>query len=85
MKYDATEICGAGEDCIGSLEIAISEIEGIEEYEEIVKILEEAKSNIEDIISENIEEANKIWDAERTALNIEYETSVVRETKRIDI
>ena len=30
MRYDATEIYGAGEDCIGSIEIAISELEGIE-------------------------------------------------------
>lgn len=50
------EIIGAGEEAIGSIKLGIMELEGIEEYSNIIKYLEDSITEIERVKREYGEE-----------------------------
>lgn len=68
MKYTNEDLTNIKDDVVGSIEIAISELEGVEEYKNILEQLEQIKSDLEEE-AEPYEEAyeeecrqNKIYD-----------------------
>ena len=43
MKYDNNELIEIGNDVLGSIAIALAEVDGVEEFNEVIDALEEAK------------------------------------------
>lgn len=77
IKMSNEELVGASDDAINTINLAISELEGIEEFENALEILEEAKKEIIEA-SEDIREAYKEeCEKEREYENFEYERSVL--------
>lgn len=73
---NATEIVGAGEDAIASIKLAIDELEISSRYNEIIKGLEDSITEIEYVIGEYEEQAQREYEEEMEYMNRAYERSV---------
>lgn len=73
---NATEIVGAGEDAIASIKLAIYELEISSRYNEIIKGLEDSITEIEYVIGEYEEQAQREYEEEMEYMNRAYERSV---------
>lgn len=73
---NATEIVGAGEDAIASIKLAIYELEKSSRYNEIIKGLEDSITEMEYVIDEHLEQAQREYDEEMEEMNRAYERSV---------
>lgn len=73
---NATEIVGAGEDAIASIKLAIDELEISSRYNEIIKGLEDSITEIEYVIEEYEEQAQREYEEEMEYMNRAYERSV---------
>ena len=77
MKMSNEDLVYSARDCIASIEVAISEIEGISEYKDILELLEEAKDRLEEAKEVYEEEYAREQQAELEYQNREYERSVI--------
>lgn len=73
MKYDNNELVTIGDDVLSSIKIALSEVDGVDEYSEVLDILEEAKAAAEEIMNKH---SGLAYQEEQKELNDEYLASV---------
>lgn len=77
MKYSNCDLVGIADDAMGSIKMAISELEGVEEYKETYNSLKDVLELLQEE-SEPYEEAyNTECQKEYDYLNSEYEGSVL--------
>lgn len=77
MKFNNEDLVSIADDCISSLELAKSELEDVEEYEEVFKNIEEDIAILNELKIPYEEELQKQWEQEDEDQNSEYERSVL--------
>ena len=77
MKYSNEELTSIAEDAIESIKLAISELEGVEEYKEAYDALEDIIHTLEEAAEPYIEAYDKECEADRAYMNADYERSVL--------
>lgn len=74
---DAIEIVQSGNDAVETIRLAIQELENNSIYDSIIDELEEVIGDIENIVDDYREEADKENQAELDYMNSEYIRSVI--------
>lgn len=77
MKMSNEDLVYSARDAISSLELALSEIEGIEEYKDIYEAISEDRDILNDKLEFYEEEYNKELQAELDYQDMEYMRSVI--------
>ena len=77
MKFSNEELVEIAEDTVSSLELALSELEGVDEFKEIYKDIQETIDQLKSEAEPYEEELQKQWEQEDEDQNSEYERSVI--------
>lgn len=77
MRFSNEDLVNIAEDGLKSLELALSEFEGVEEYKNIYVAIEEIISELEEQREPYAEALVEEHEEEMRALNREYEKSVI--------
>lgn len=75
--YDNEELTTIAEDCESSIKMAMSELDGIEEYKEICNILEEALDELEETSQTYKDKYEEELELEKNYENSECERSKI--------
>lgn len=77
MKWTNGELVEIYENAYDNIQLAIDELNGVDEYKEILETLKEAKSELEETAEKYMQAFNREYDRELKYQNSEYERSVL--------
>ena len=77
MKWTNGELVEIYENAYDNIQLAIDELNEVDEYKEILETLKEAKSELEETAEKYMQAFNREYDRELKYQNSEYERSVL--------
>ena len=77
MKWTNGELVEIYENAYDNIQLAIDELNEVDEYKEILETLKEAKSELEETAEKYMQAFNREYDRELKYQNSEYERSVI--------
>jgi len=77
MKWTNGELVEIYANAYDNIQLAIDELNGVDEYKEILETLKEAKSELEETAEKYMQAFNRECDRELKYQNSEYERSVI--------
>lgn len=77
MKWTNGELVEIYENAYDNIQLAIDELNGVDEYKEILETLKEAKSELEETAEKYMQAFSRECDRELKCQNSEYERSVL--------
>lgn len=77
MKWTNGELVEIYENAYDNIQLAIDELNGVDEYKEILETLKEAKSELEETAEKYMQAFNREYDEELEYQNLEYERSKI--------
>jgi formiminotetrahydrofolate cyclodeaminase len=77
MKWTNGELVEIYENAYDNIQLAIDELNEVDEYKEILETLKEAKSKLEETVEKYMQAFNRECDRELKCQNSEYERSVL--------
>ncbi len=75
MKFTNGELVEIYNNAYDNIKLAISELDGVDEYKEVLETLKDAKDELEEEAESYIQDYNKECDEELAYQNLEYERS----------
>lgn len=77
MKMSNEELVSAYDEAYDNIQLAISTLDGIDEYKEVYETLEQAKHELEETAEKYMQAFNRECDEELEYQNLEYERSKI--------
>lgn len=77
MRMSNEELVSAYDEAYDNIQLAISTLEGIDEYKEILETLKQAKHELEEEVEPYMQAYNRECDIELEYQNLEYERSAI--------
>lgn len=77
MKWTNGELVEIYENAYDNIQLAIDELNDVDEYKEILETLKQAKSKLEETVEKYMQAFNREYDRELKYQNSEYERSVL--------
>ena len=77
MKWTNGELVEIYENAYDNIQLAIDELNGVDEYKEILETLKQAKHELEEEVEKYMQAFNREYDTELEYQNLEYERSKI--------
>lgn len=77
MKWTNGELVEIYENAYDNIQLAIDELNGVDEYKEILETLKQAKHELEEEVEPYMQAYNRECDTELGYQNLEYERSAI--------